>query len=114
MAVMIKSVGSNGIQAIKLYRDVMGAGLKEAKDAIDSISPDNPLVLENVYDEKGVVQAFRNAGGDAVIISTEGKFFTGNAPKNEETDASTKAKAPAREISTGNALRDAIFKRFGK
>lgn len=46
--VELKSVGEQKIQAIKILRDVLGLGLKEAKDMTDKV----PVVVKEEIDKK--------------------------------------------------------------
>ena len=44
-------IGGNKIEAIKVYRDITGYGLKEAKEAVEaltrSLAAEHPEILEN-------------------------------------------------------------------
>lgn len=44
------ALSGNTIQAIKLYRETFGCGLKEAKDAVDNIIAGKPIVFTDVQD----------------------------------------------------------------
>jgi len=46
--VELKSIGEQKIQAIKILRDVLGLGLKEAKDMTDKV----PIVVKEGMDKK--------------------------------------------------------------
>jgi large subunit ribosomal protein L7/L12 len=46
--VELKSIGEQKIQAIKVLRDVLGLGLKEAKDMTDNV----PIVVKEGMDKK--------------------------------------------------------------
>lgn len=48
----LKEVGEKKIEVIKVVRDIMGKGLKEAKDLVDAVASDPQVVKENVKKEE--------------------------------------------------------------
>lgn len=62
--VVLKDVGSNKIQVIKVVRDVTGLGLKEAKDLVDSAPK---TIKENMpkEDAEKLVETLKAAGAVA-------------------------------------------------
>ena len=64
--VELKSIGEQKIQAIKVLRDVLGLGLKEAKDMTDKV----PIVVKEGMDKKSAeeLKAKLEAAGCAVEL----------------------------------------------
>jgi len=60
----LKEVGDKKIEVIKVVRDIMGKGLKEAKDLIDAVSNGPQLIKENVKkeDAEDIKKKFEAAG----------------------------------------------------
>jgi large subunit ribosomal protein L7/L12 len=60
----LKEVGDKKIEVIKVVRDIMGKGLKEAKDLIDAVSNGPQLIKENVKKEEAedIKKKFEAAG----------------------------------------------------
>ena len=50
--VQLKAVGDKKIEVIKLVRDLMGKGLKEAKDLVDAVANGPQVIKENVKKEE--------------------------------------------------------------
>ena len=50
--VVLTAVGDKKIEVIKVVRDVIGKGLKEAKDLVDAAATDPQVVKENVKKEE--------------------------------------------------------------
>ncbi len=50
--VELKAVGDKKIEVIKLVRDLMGKGLKEAKDLVDAVANGPQVIKENVKKEE--------------------------------------------------------------
>lgn len=62
MEIILKEIGPNKVQVIKICREYTGMGLKEAKDIIDSA----PVTLD-VSDADAAIQAFGEAGAIAML-----------------------------------------------
>ncbi len=50
--VELKAVGDKKIEVIKLVRDLMGKGLKEAKDLVDAVANGPQVIKENIKKEE--------------------------------------------------------------
>lgn len=64
MSITIREVGPNKVAIIRIYRELTGLGLKEAKEAIDSVAV-KPLIV-CVADEDTAVRLLQEAGAEAV------------------------------------------------
>ena len=62
--VQLKAVGDKKIEVIKLVRDLMGKGLKEAKDLVDAVANGPQVIKENVKKEEAeeIKKKFESAG----------------------------------------------------
>jgi len=62
--IYLKGVGDKKIEVIKLVRDIMGKGLKEAKDLVDAIASSPQVIKENVKKEEAeeIKKKFEAAG----------------------------------------------------
>ncbi len=62
--VELKDVGAKKIDVIKIVRDTMGKGLKEAKDLVDAVASGPQLIKENVKKEEAeeLKKKFEEAG----------------------------------------------------
>jgi len=60
----LKDVGAKKIEVIKVVRDLMGKGLKEAKDLVDAVASGAQLIKENAKKEEAeeVKKKFEEAG----------------------------------------------------
>ena len=61
----LKEVGEKKIEVIKVVRDVMEKGLKEAKDLVDAVASGAQMIKENVKKEEAeeMKKKFEAAGG---------------------------------------------------
>lgn len=62
--VEIKEVGEKKLEVIKVVRDIMGKGLKEAKDLVDAVASGSQLIKENASKEEAgdLKKKFEEAG----------------------------------------------------
>ena len=62
--VELKGVGEKKIEVIKVVRDVMGKGLKEAKDLVDAAASDPQMIKEGAKKEEAeeIKKKFAEAG----------------------------------------------------
>jgi len=62
--VELKSIGDKKIEVIKVVRDLMGKGLKEAKDLVDAVASGPQVIKENVKKEEAeeIKKKFEAAG----------------------------------------------------
>lgn len=61
----LKEVGDKKIEVIKVVRDIVGKGLKEAKDLVDAVASGPQVLKENVKKEEAeeIKKKFESAGG---------------------------------------------------
>ena len=61
----LKEVGDKKIEVIKVVRDVVEKGLKEAKDLVDAVASGPQMIKENVKKEEAeeIKKKFETAGG---------------------------------------------------
>lgn len=62
--VQLTGVGDKKIEVIKVVRDVMGKGLKEAKDLVDAVASGAQMIKENAKKEEAedIKKKFETAG----------------------------------------------------
>jgi len=62
--VELTAVGEKKIEVIKVVRDVMGKGLKEAKDLVDAVVSGSQMIKENAKKEEAeeIKKKFQTAG----------------------------------------------------
>jgi len=62
--VELTAVGEKKIEVIKVVRDVMGKGLKEAKDLVDAVASGAQMIKENAKKEEAeeIKKKFQTAG----------------------------------------------------
>lgn len=62
--VQLAGVGDKKIEVIKVVRDVMGKGLKEAKDLVDAVASGAQMIKENAKKEEAedIKKKFETAG----------------------------------------------------
>ena len=60
----LTAVGEKKIEVIKVVRDVMGKGLKEAKDLVDAVASGSQMIRENAKkeDAEEIKKKFQTAG----------------------------------------------------
>lgn len=67
--VILTAPGDKKIEVIKVVRDVMGAGLKEAKDMVDASANEEQIVKENAKKEEAedIKKKIEAAGGKVAL-----------------------------------------------
>ena len=88
MAITLKMVGDNKIQVIKLFREVTGKELGEAKSLIDSVSATNTITFDVFGDEEIVLANFISLGVLAEV--TDSKSVPKKVLIESETGVSVK------------------------
>lgn len=71
--IILKEVGPDKIKVIKVFREVTGWGLKEAKEAVDAVEQGTPARINVEADTVSSVMAQFNEAG-AVVTSQNGRF----------------------------------------
>lgn len=64
--IILKGIGSDKVKVIKLYREVTGLGLKEAKEAVDGVEAGQPSIIDgiNAIDIQNVIDQFIEVGAE--------------------------------------------------
>lgn len=113
------ALGGNQILAIKMYREIFGCGLKEAKDAVDNIVAGRPVVFTSVQNFPSGFGDIDNAVGQAMkIAQVQAELAAGrkiNAIKifREATGCSLKeAKDAVEAMERGETINLSDFPRF--
>jgi large subunit ribosomal protein L7/L12 len=67
--VELKAVGDKKIEVIKVVRDLMGKGLKEAKDLVDAVAGGPQVIKENAKKEEAeeIKKKFETAGASVEL-----------------------------------------------
>lgn len=72
--IILKGIGSEKVKVIKIYREVTGLGLKEAKEAVDAVEAGVQSVIDGIDSEnvQSVLEQFIEAGADVSIYGSNG------------------------------------------
>lgn len=87
MAIILKSIGANKLDAIKVYMEVTGLDLSKSKKQIESVTASNPIVFfidEKKCKEKEAVKNFSEIGAVAEITEDASLM-----PVSDESDVKT-------------------------
>lgn len=92
--IVLKEVGTNKVQVIKIVREATGLGLKEAKDAVDAVEIGNPYEMHVLMgNEKDVIDALLAIGAVA-IGNKEDRYARHRNIENKENDKELKVLEP--------------------
>lgn len=68
--VVLKEIGSNKVKVIKIYREVTGLGLGEAKEIIDAVQNGVPAKINvDSVSVSSVIARFNEVGASAAVAS---------------------------------------------
>ena len=75
--VVLKEIGSNKVKVIKIYREVTGLGLEEAKEIIDAVQNGVPAKINvDSVSVSSVIARFNEVGASAAVAS-DSRFDSG-------------------------------------
>lgn len=92
MAIILKAVGPDKVKVIKVYKDLMGVGLADAKEAINSVEAGNELTIHDIDNEQEAVFVFSQAGAYVIASSTVNNYEKAmrELEKSEEVEETEK------------------------
>lgn len=89
--IVLKEVGPNKVQVIKVVREVTGLGLKEAKDAVDAVETGVPFEMKILSgNEESILEELLNAGAVAIDNKPD-RYAKHRNIQNEDTRKTYKA-----------------------